>query len=609
MTLPLSSTPRSTVTRLRERARTDRAELYAVLDAALLCHLGLVVDGAPVVLPTGYGRIGDTLYVHGSTGAGWLRAAEDAPVCVTVTHLDGIVYARSVFHHSMNYRSAVVHAVARRVTDPDGTAGRPARHRRAARPRILGPRPAPDRRELAATAVLAVDLAEASVKVRTGPPRRRCRGHHGRRAVGGRAADAHRVRLPAAPPPDLRRRRGAATCRRPPERGHVTSARVRPAPYPDAERLELVEELHGHRVADPYRWLEDPDDPRTVAWSATQDRLARGHLDALPGRATLAEKIRNLLEAGVGVGAAVAGRPPVRHPPRAGPGARGAARHGAGRRAPRPARPAGARPDRADDAGQLAARPGGPAAGLPALPRRRRGVGAARARRDHRRGRRRSDRPLPLLLRRLAPGGEELVYVRKVAPDQARPGEATSTAGSGATAIGTDPAGTSSSTAPASTTSTRTTACGSPATGAGSSSTGNVGTARRDSVWIAGLTRGHRRPRSPRSSRRPTTSSAPRGSTATDGSTCTPPTGPRAGGSPSPIPAPRRASTGASWSPRTRTRCSTAVRLLAPADTDDPGDALLVLARSRHAVAELALHRGRRRCSRSGPSRCPAPAR
>ena len=96
MALPLSSTARSTVTRLRERARTDRAELYAVLDSALLCHLGLVVDGAPVVLPTGYGRIGDTLYVHGSTGAGWLRAAEDAPVCVTVTHLDGIVYAAGV---------------------------------------------------------------------------------------------------------------------------------------------------------------------------------------------------------------------------------------------------------------------------------------------------------------------------------------------------------------------------------------------------------------------------------------------------------------------------------------------------------------------------------
>jgi nitroimidazol reductase NimA-like FMN-containing flavoprotein (pyridoxamine 5'-phosphate oxidase superfamily) len=168
--LPLSSTARSTVNRLRERARTDRAELYAVLDSGLVCHLGLVVDGAPVVLPTGYGRIGDTLYVHGSTGAGWLRAAAGAPVCITVTHLDGIVYARSVFHHSMNYRSAVVHAVARLVTDP---AERLAALRAVAEQLSPGSwdhaRP-PTRRELAATALLAVDLAEASVKVRTGPP-------------------------------------------------------------------------------------------------------------------------------------------------------------------------------------------------------------------------------------------------------------------------------------------------------------------------------------------------------------------------------------------------------------------------------------------------------
>jgi nitroimidazol reductase NimA-like FMN-containing flavoprotein (pyridoxamine 5'-phosphate oxidase superfamily) len=168
--LPLSSTARSTVTRLRERARTDRAELYSVLDSGLVCHLGLVVGGAPVVLPTGYGRIGETMYVHGSTGAGWLRAADGAPVCVTVTHLDGIVYARSVFHHSMNYRSAVVHAAARLVIDP---AERLAALRAVAEQLSPGSwdhaRP-PTRRELAATALLAIDLAEASVKVRTGPP-------------------------------------------------------------------------------------------------------------------------------------------------------------------------------------------------------------------------------------------------------------------------------------------------------------------------------------------------------------------------------------------------------------------------------------------------------
>src|SRR5688500_9591806 len=123
----LSSTPRSTLTRLREQARTDRADLNAVLDAGLICHLGIVRDGAPVVLPTGYARVDDTVYLHGSTGAGYLRNIDGEPVCLTVTHLDGIVYARSVFHHSMNYRSAVVHGIARLVTDPDQrTAGRRA---------------------------------------------------------------------------------------------------------------------------------------------------------------------------------------------------------------------------------------------------------------------------------------------------------------------------------------------------------------------------------------------------------------------------------------------------------------------------------------------------
>jgi uncharacterized protein len=166
----LSTTDRSTVTRLRERARTDRADLYAVLDAGLVCHVGLVRGGAPVVLPTGYGRLDDTVYVHGSTGAGWLRIADGAPVCLTVTHLDGIVYARSVFHHSMNYRSAVVHGPARLVTDP-------AEKLAALRAIVEQLSPGsweharePDRRELAATAVFALDLAEASVKVRTGPP-------------------------------------------------------------------------------------------------------------------------------------------------------------------------------------------------------------------------------------------------------------------------------------------------------------------------------------------------------------------------------------------------------------------------------------------------------
>ena len=137
----LSTTPRSTITRIRERARTDRADLYAVLDAGLVCHLGLVRDGAPVVLPTGYGRIGDTVYLHGSTGAGYLRMIDGGPVCLTVTHLDGIVYARSTFHHSMNYRSAVVHGRAQLVADQDERWAALRRDRRAARPGLLDARP------------------------------------------------------------------------------------------------------------------------------------------------------------------------------------------------------------------------------------------------------------------------------------------------------------------------------------------------------------------------------------------------------------------------------------------------------------------------------------
>jgi nitroimidazol reductase NimA-like FMN-containing flavoprotein (pyridoxamine 5'-phosphate oxidase superfamily) len=166
----LSTTARTTMTRLRERARSDRSDLHAVLDAGLVCHVGIVRDGAPVVLPTGYGRIDDTVYLHGSTGAGWLRIAGGEPICLTVTHVDGIVYARSVFHHSMNYRSAVVHGAARVVTDPAERIAALRAITEQLSPGSWDHAREPDRRELAATAVLALDLAEASVKVRTGPP-------------------------------------------------------------------------------------------------------------------------------------------------------------------------------------------------------------------------------------------------------------------------------------------------------------------------------------------------------------------------------------------------------------------------------------------------------
>jgi len=168
---PLSPTGRSTPQRSANRAAADRAALDEVLDAGLVCHLAVTVDGTPRVLPTGYGRDGDTLYLHGSTGAASLRAgAGGADVCVCVTLLDGIVYARSVFHHSVNYRSAIVHGRAVPITDDDAKC-----HALRAVTEHLAPGSwdhtrTPSRKELAATAVLALDLTEASVKIRTGGP-------------------------------------------------------------------------------------------------------------------------------------------------------------------------------------------------------------------------------------------------------------------------------------------------------------------------------------------------------------------------------------------------------------------------------------------------------
>jgi nitroimidazol reductase NimA-like FMN-containing flavoprotein (pyridoxamine 5'-phosphate oxidase superfamily) len=169
-TTPLSPTTRSTPRRNRQRARTEREELYAVLDEALICHLGVLAGGAPIVLPTCFGREENTRYLHGSTGAASLRTAVDSPVCVTVTLLDGLVYARSVMHHSANYRSAVVHGNATLLSDG-------AQRLRGLRAIVEHTTPGsweharqPSGKELAATAVLALDLTEASVKVRAGPP-------------------------------------------------------------------------------------------------------------------------------------------------------------------------------------------------------------------------------------------------------------------------------------------------------------------------------------------------------------------------------------------------------------------------------------------------------
>jgi uncharacterized protein len=167
---PLSSTARTTLRRHKERGQDSRAELHAVLDAGMICHLGVVTDAGPVVLPTAYGREDDTLYVHGSSANGAFWAADGQQVCVTVTHLDGIVCARSVFSHSVNYRSAVVFGAAAIVTDEDER----WQALRIITDHLIPGRWAavrqPTKKEMAATAVLRVPLDEASVKIRTGMP-------------------------------------------------------------------------------------------------------------------------------------------------------------------------------------------------------------------------------------------------------------------------------------------------------------------------------------------------------------------------------------------------------------------------------------------------------
>lgn len=169
-----TATERTVPTRSKERASYDRDLVHAILDEAYVCHLGFVRDGAPVVLPTLYGRVGERLYVHGSTGSRPLRTAGQLdpglPVCLTVTHVDGLVLARSAFHHSINYRSVVVHGIAHQVTDPEEKRlALDALVDHVVPGRAADSRPA-DAKELAATAVLALDLAEVSAKVRTGGP-------------------------------------------------------------------------------------------------------------------------------------------------------------------------------------------------------------------------------------------------------------------------------------------------------------------------------------------------------------------------------------------------------------------------------------------------------
>ena len=171
MAEPYSPTARTRVTREPERAVYDRAAAYQVLDDGFICHVGFVVDNQPFVIPTGYGRSGDNLYIHGSAASRMLRNLDQGiAVCVTVTLLDGLVLARSIFNHSMNYRSVVVLGTAVAVED----SAEKLQALRALSEHILPGRweesRQPNERELKATLVMRLPITEYSAKMRTGPP-------------------------------------------------------------------------------------------------------------------------------------------------------------------------------------------------------------------------------------------------------------------------------------------------------------------------------------------------------------------------------------------------------------------------------------------------------
>ena len=167
----IAPTPRTRVRRIPKRACYDRDAIFSILDTALVCHVGFAIAGQPYVIPTLYVRIADRLYIHGSAASRMLgAAAEGTPLAVTVTHIDGLVLARSAFHHSVNYRSVVILGSATLIADP-------ARKVEVMKRLIEHVTPGrwehirhPNENELAATSVLSLPIVEASAKLRSGGP-------------------------------------------------------------------------------------------------------------------------------------------------------------------------------------------------------------------------------------------------------------------------------------------------------------------------------------------------------------------------------------------------------------------------------------------------------
>jgi len=162
---------RSQLKRIPERGTRERAAIHAILDEGMICHVGFTTDRGPVVIPTIYARVGERLYLHGSPASRMLRdLSKGVPVCVTVTHVDALVLARSAFHHSMNYRSAVIFGTATEVKDREEKERALAAVVEHVVPgRANATRP-PNDFEFQYTRVLAVEIEEATAKVRTGPP-------------------------------------------------------------------------------------------------------------------------------------------------------------------------------------------------------------------------------------------------------------------------------------------------------------------------------------------------------------------------------------------------------------------------------------------------------
>ncbi|MBE7383270.1 MAG: pyridoxamine 5'-phosphate oxidase family protein [Leptolyngbya sp. SIO1E4] len=164
-------TERNRIKRVPKRGQYDRATVHAILDTGLVCHVGFAHEGQPFVIPTAYGRLEDVMYIHGSPASRLLRTLEGGiDVCVTVTLLDGLVMARSAFHHSMNYRSVVVFGQATLVQDPVEKLAALEAFTNHVVPGRWDEVRSPNAQELAGTWVLALPITEASAKIRTGPP-------------------------------------------------------------------------------------------------------------------------------------------------------------------------------------------------------------------------------------------------------------------------------------------------------------------------------------------------------------------------------------------------------------------------------------------------------